>query len=444
MALDYIIKPTSANYSSAATTAWDNTTNGKDFIQQVRLDAETLVDIAVKNGISFHEGKGDTTGKYWDGTNKLDVVIPNISDLIQAPLQFIGVASEYADITKESDLASGYVWISNGNFNIAAGVSQTGEEVSVEPGDMIVCTDEKTPKFSVIQNDLDVNIPSSDIILSTTGDTYITVNGKERKISLPALATTNVADKYITYEVLSQTFTGNATEQTYLTKATEGSKQTTFDVALDGVNYDKFDGATIALNSAATLTSTAAEYAAQLSDILTWSAGSATQVTPTMNTSVTLSTNAYVQEASVASANAMVSANVDKHVLSFTTGSFVNSVSLQNTSTSIQATVPADTFVASVAVTAGEAPALELAGSVVTKAADWTMTQAEYSLTNPTFTTTTVGGTATATGNVVTYSFDAATVTPTGSIEVILGSTEVAGTTVVAIGYSNSLHQEEK
>lgn len=439
MALDYIIKPTSANYSSAATTAWDSTTNGKDFIQQVRLDAETLVDIAVKNGITFHEGKDDTTGKYWDGTNKLDVVIPNISDLIQDPLQFIGVAGAYADLTKESDLAPGFVWIANGvGFEIEAAHSQTGEAVSVEAGDMIVCTDGKTPKFSVIQNDLDVNIPASDIILSTTGETYITVNGTERKISLPALATTNVADKYVTYEVLSQSFTGVATSQTYLTDATEGSREATFNVALSGVTYDKFAGASIALDSSATLTSSAAEYATQLSDILTWSAGSATQVTQTMNTAVTLSTNAYVQEANVASANAMVSAGVSDHVLSFTTGAFVNSVSLQNTSTSIQATVPADTFVASVAVTDGVAPTLSLAGSVVTKAADWTMTQASYILTDPSFTTTSVGGSATATGNVVTYSFGSAAVTASGNIAVELKATEVPGTTTVAIGYSNT------
>lgn len=437
MALDYIIHPTSApNYNPTAT--WDSTTDGTDFIQQVRLDAETLVDIAVKNGITFHDGKDDTTGTYWDGTNKLDVVIPDISDLVQDPLQFIGVATTYNDLTAESDLAKGFVWISNGNFNIEAGHSQTGEAVSVEPGDMIVCTDESTPKFSVIQNDLDVNIPASDIVLSTTGQTYITVNGTERKVSLPALSTTNVASQYLEYSVLTQTFTGAATEQTYLTSATAGTSEATFDVALDGVTYDKFTGATIALSDAATLSSTAAEYASQLSDILSWSAGSATQVTPAMNEAVTLSTNAYVQEASVSSANAMISASVSDHVLSFTTGSFVNSVSLQSTATAIQATVPADTFVSSVAVTAGTAPTLSLVGSVVTKAADWSIdSQAVYSLTTPTFTSTALDGSATATGSVVTYTFGSAAVTASGTIAVTLGSSAVYGTTTVAIGYSN-------
>lgn len=439
MALDYIIQPTSAPHY-ASTASWVSGTDGTNFIQQVRLDAETLVDIAVKNGITFHDGKADEAGKYWDGTNKLDVVIPNISDLVQDPLQFIGVATSYADLTAESDLAKGFVWISNGNFNIEAGHSQTGEAVSVEPGDMIVCTDASTPKFSVIQNDLDVNIPDNDIILSTDGQAYITVNGTTRKISLPALSTTNVASQYLTYSVATQTFTGIATSQTYLTSATAGTSSATFDVALDGVTYDKFAGATIALSSAATLSSTAAEYASQLSDILSWSAGSTTQVTPTMNSAVTLSTNAYVQKASVSTDQAMISASVSDHVLSFARSSFVNGVSLQNTTTSIQATVPADTFVASVAVTAGTIPTLSLTGSVVTKAADWNInSQAVYSLTDPTFTSTALDGSATATGNVVTYTFDAAAVTASGTIAVTLGSTAVAGTTPVAIGYSNTL-----
>ena len=438
MALDYIIQPTSAPHY-ASTPSWVSSTDGTNFIQQVRLDAETLVDIAVKNGITFHDGKADEAGKYWDGTNKLDVVIPNISDLVQDPLQFIGVAESYDDLTEESDLAKGYVWISNGTFDIAAGHSQTGEAVSVEPGDMIVCTDASTPKFSVIQNDLDVNIPASDIVLSTDGQTYITVNGTARRISLPALATTTVASQYLEYSVVGQTFTGVATEQTYLTTATEGASSVTFDVALSGVTYDKFAGATIALSDAATLSSTAAEYASELSDILSWNAGSATQVTPTMNAAVTLSTNAFVQEASVASASAMVSASVTDHVLSFTTGSFVNSVSLQSTATAIQATVPADTFVASVAVTDGVAPTLSLASSasIVTKAADWSInSQAVYSLTSPTFTSTALAGSATATGNVVTYTFGSAAVTASGTIAVTLGSSAVDGTTTVAIGYS--------
>lgn len=436
MALDYIIQPTSAPHY-ASTASWVSSTDGTNFIQQVRLDASTLVDIAVKNGITFHDGKADEAGKYWDGTNKLDVVIPNISDLIQDPLQFIDVATSYADLTKESDLAKGFVWISNGNFNIEAGHSQTGEAVSVEPGDMIVCTDASTPKFSVIQNDLDVNIPDNDIILSTDGQAYITVNGTTRKISLPTLSTTNVASQYITYSVATQTFTGIATTQTYLTTATKGSESATFDVSLDGVTYSKFDSATIEISTSATLSSTAAEYASQLSDILSWSAGSATQVTPAMNEAVTLSTNAYVQEASVSSANAMISASVSDHVLSFTTGSFVNSVSLQSTTTAIQATVPANTFVASVDVTDGVVPTLSLAGSVVTKAADWSInSQATYSLTNPSFIATKLTGTATATGDVVTYTFGSAAVTASGTITVTLGSSAVDGTTPVAIGYS--------
>jgi hypothetical protein len=376
------------------------------------------------------------------------VVIPNISDLVQNPLQFIGVAHAYSDLTKESELAEGYVWISDSNFNIEAAHSETGAAVSVEPGDMIVCTDatESAEKFSVIQNDLYVNIPASDIVLSTDGQTYITVNGTARKISLPALSTTNVADQYLEYSVVDQTFTGVATSQTYLTDATEGSREATFNVALTGVTYDKFAGASIALSDAATLTSTAAEYASQLSDILDWNAGSATGVTPTMNAAVTLDTNAHVQEASVSTANAMTTASVANHVLSFTTGSFVNSVSLQDTATEIQATVPADTFVSSVAVTAGVAPTLSLVSSaVVTKAAEWSIdSQATYTLTDPTFTSTALDGSATATGNVVTYTFGSAAVTASGTIAVTLGSSAVDGTTTVAIGYSTPQPKKHK
>ena len=75
-----------------------NKVNGHDgvavtnWISQINV-ADTIYDIATHHGITFKDGKGDTVGTTWNGLTDLEIVIPNITDIVQTPIEFAGTVS---------------------------------------------------------------------------------------------------------------------------------------------------------------------------------------------------------------------------------------------------------------------------------------------------------------------------------------------------------------
>ena len=68
-------------------------TEVKNWISQINAGG-TVYDIATHHGITFKDGKGDGTGVKWNGLTDLEIVIPNITDIVQTPIEFAGTVDK--------------------------------------------------------------------------------------------------------------------------------------------------------------------------------------------------------------------------------------------------------------------------------------------------------------------------------------------------------------
>ena len=73
-------------------------TSVANWISQIRA-GETVYDIATHHSIKFMDGKSDTTGVTWNGLSDLEIVIPNITDIVQTPIEFAGTVDANGAIT---------------------------------------------------------------------------------------------------------------------------------------------------------------------------------------------------------------------------------------------------------------------------------------------------------------------------------------------------------
>ena len=84
-----IISNTVKNHDGAAVGNW---------ISQISAGNVTY-DIATHHGITFKDGKGDENGVTWNGLTDLEIVIPNITDIVQTPIEFAGTVGANGEIT---------------------------------------------------------------------------------------------------------------------------------------------------------------------------------------------------------------------------------------------------------------------------------------------------------------------------------------------------------
>lgn len=64
-------------------------TTVENWISQINAGGQ-VYDIATHHGITFKDGNTDSTGVTWNGLTDLEVVIPNIIDIVQTPIEFAG------------------------------------------------------------------------------------------------------------------------------------------------------------------------------------------------------------------------------------------------------------------------------------------------------------------------------------------------------------------
>ena len=64
----------------------------ENWISQINAGGITY-DIATHHEITFKDGKNDTTGVTWNGLSDLEIIIPNITDIVQTPIEFAGTVS---------------------------------------------------------------------------------------------------------------------------------------------------------------------------------------------------------------------------------------------------------------------------------------------------------------------------------------------------------------
>lgn len=155
-----------------------------NYIQQINAGNETY-DIAVKSGITFFNGSGDSTdGLKWDGTQPLNVVIPTLADIIANPVVLKGVINSSSDVPS-SPLSGDLYYI--GTTGVYFGVA-------CEAGDMAIYykgTGEENGKWNVISGENQIQLAGTDdgsgnysVVLSETAAKVIEVEGKDLSLSV--------------------------------------------------------------------------------------------------------------------------------------------------------------------------------------------------------------------------------------------------------------------
>lgn len=76
----------------------EGVTEVANWISQINAGG-TVYDIATHHGITFKDGKNDGTGVKWNGLTDLEIVIPNITDIVQTPIEFAGTVNDKGEIT---------------------------------------------------------------------------------------------------------------------------------------------------------------------------------------------------------------------------------------------------------------------------------------------------------------------------------------------------------
>lgn len=134
-----------------------------DYIQQINAGGTTY-DIATHHSITFYNGQTDTKGTAWNGITDLEVVIPQISDLVTNPIRLVGTVDNGGNITytdgrtKTDPVIGDLVYMAAGcKFN----------DQPCEAGDMAVYAG--TPKEG------DNGTSSGWVIVS--GENQVTING---------------------------------------------------------------------------------------------------------------------------------------------------------------------------------------------------------------------------------------------------------------------------
>ena len=63
-----------------------------NWISQIEAGG-AVYDIATHHSIKFRDGQNDKTGTTWNGLSDLEIVIPNITDIVQTPIEFAGTVA---------------------------------------------------------------------------------------------------------------------------------------------------------------------------------------------------------------------------------------------------------------------------------------------------------------------------------------------------------------
>lgn len=156
-------------------------TSVANWISQIKT-GDTVYDIATHHGITFRDGSEDTTGVTWNGLTDLEIVIPNITDIVQTPIEFAGTV----DASGAIDWVDGHTKAEVGNL-VFITADCTFEGIVCEAGDMAIYDG---AKWNVVSGENQVSIVGSmdednrvTIAVGSTKD-VLTVEGKKLALTL--------------------------------------------------------------------------------------------------------------------------------------------------------------------------------------------------------------------------------------------------------------------
>ena len=152
-----------------------------NYIKQI-FDGSVTHDIAVEKGITFYNGgKDGATAFTWDGTQKLEVVIPTLADIVANPVVLKGILNSSSEVPSKP---------SNGDlYYIGTTGSYFDPAVACEAGDMAIYYDKK---WNVISGENQIQLVGGTIddsgnhsvVLSETAANVINVEGKDLSLSV--------------------------------------------------------------------------------------------------------------------------------------------------------------------------------------------------------------------------------------------------------------------
>lgn len=105
---------------------------GANWISQINAGG-TVYDIATHHGITFREGSGGATTT-WNGLSDIEVVIPSITDIVQTPIEFVGVVGANGEI----DWKNGHSAPAKAGNLVFIASDCTFNSIACEAGDMAI------------------------------------------------------------------------------------------------------------------------------------------------------------------------------------------------------------------------------------------------------------------------------------------------------------------
>ena len=159
----------------------EGVTEVTNWISQINAGG-TVYDIATHHGITFKDGKGDTTGTTWNGLTDLEIVIPNITDIVQTPIEFAGTVGADGTVSwndgHKDGPQTGYLVFVTANCTFGGLVC--------EAGDMAIYDGEK---WNIVSGENQVSIVGNNGAAKTTfaigaSKDVLTVEGKTLALTL--------------------------------------------------------------------------------------------------------------------------------------------------------------------------------------------------------------------------------------------------------------------
>lgn len=151
-------------------------TSSSEWINEVNDGSKTHA-VAVKNGITFFNGKNDAEGVTWDGKQELEVIIPTLADIVSNPVVLKGIANTDTDLPSTA---------SNGDLYYI-GTPGTYREEVCEAGDMAICYN-NTWHFISGENQVTIlgtfNNGTSTFSLTGTPQEVLDVEGKKLALAI--------------------------------------------------------------------------------------------------------------------------------------------------------------------------------------------------------------------------------------------------------------------
>ena len=222
----------------------------ENWISQINAGNVTY-DIATHHSIIFKDGKGDTVGTEWNGLSDIEVVIPNITDIVKTPIEFAGTVADGTITWK-----NGHTEAKVGNLVFITNDCEF-EGIACEAGDMAIFDGEN---WNVVSGENQVSIVGTmddnnkvTVAIGSAKD-VLTVEGKTLALTLDyAEINGHVSKTYGAAEGVDVTFTNATVADAYvkLSKVAGETKTIGADIELDKAS--KLSDGTVALENASGL-----------------------------------------------------------------------------------------------------------------------------------------------------------------------------------------------